>query len=393
MSLMLVAFLEEKPFIRPFLICLSVIGLYKNNFSMNELQNAFALLDHDSRQQIFNTLRARENESLKPDEYREKVRWPIVRSMVDAVGTHQVPLENGLVLEVSTGSRIEKAFLLSRQNEPDHAWEPQTTRLILEIAERDALIGGAFFGDHVAPLALQMKKSNPQGKILAFEPFSKTYEDLIRNLESNGLSNVEPKCQGLWSESGIKLKVGLKAGESALASAMVEDMSESTEVETAAVDDFIDTHDLGLIVIDLEGSEEECLKGASQTLHLPPGKAPHLIFEVHREYFDWSQGLENTTILKLVLDAGYDAYAIRDIHDNFSMKSRAIELIPIKSVYLEGPPHGFNLLATKDKNLPTRLGVQLIEGVSPKYIPGRDPQLFAPLDGLGLGEVKENSPS
>tara|TARA_B100001093_G_scaffold520495_1_gene616803 strand:+ start:2518 stop:3585 length:1068 start_codon:yes stop_codon:yes gene_type:complete len=355
---------------------------------MNDLQNAFTLLDSDSRQEIFNILRAKENESLTPDKYREKVRWPIVQSMVDAVGTHQIPMENGLVLGVSTSSRIEKSFLLSRQNIPDHAWEPQTTRIILEIAERDVLIGGAFFGDHVAPLAFKMQTSNSTGKILAFEPFTKTYADLIRNLEFNSLSNVEPKCQGLWSESGKGLKVGLKAGESALASALVEEMTESNEVVTAAVDDFIETHDLGLIVIDLEGSEEECLKGASKTLQLPTEKAPHLIFEVHREYFDWSDGLENTSILQLILDAGYDAYAIRDIHDNLSMKGRAIELIPIQSVYLEGPPHGFNLLATKDKNLLNRLDAQLVEGVSPKYIPGRDSKLFAPLDGLGLGEVR-----
>ena len=136
------------------------------------------------------------------------------------------------------------------------------------------------------------------------------------------------------------------------------------------------------------GNEFYKALGASKTLQLPTEKAPHLIFEVHREYFDWSDGLENTSILQLILDAGYDAYAIRDIHDNLSMKGRAIELIPIQSVYLEGPPHGFNLLATKDKNLLNRLDAQLVEGVSPKYIPGRDSKLFAPLDGLGLGEVR-----
>jgi len=360
---------------------------------MNELENAFTLLDHYSRQQIFNALRADEKESTAPDEFREKVRWPIVRAMVDAVGTHQVPMENGLVLEVTTGSRIEKAFLMSRQNEPDHAWEPQTTRLILEISERDVLVGGAFFGDHVVPLAHHMQKSNPRGRILAFEPFEKTYSLLVRNLQLNGLNQVEPRCQGLWSESGKKLKVGLGAGESALASALVEEMSDACEVETATVDDFMETHDLGLIVIDLEGSEEECLKGAMKTLKLPPGKAPHLIFEVHREYFDWSQGLENTSILNRVLEAGYDAYAIRDIHDNLSMKGRPIELIPVTSVYLEGPPHGFNLLATKDKDLPKRLEAKVVEGVSPKYLPGRNPQLFAPLDGLGLGESDNSRPS
>jgi hypothetical protein len=54
----------------------------------------------------------------------------------------------------------------------------------------------------------------------------------------------------------------------------------------------------------------------------------------------------------------------------------------VDRVYLEGPPHGFNMLATKDRDLVGRLGLRIVENVSPKLLLDKDPALHHPLGGL-----------
>jgi hypothetical protein len=46
------------------------------------------------------------------------------------------------------------------------------------------------------------------------------------------------------------------------------------------------------VTIDIEGAELAALQGAESFLSLPAGRAPNILFEVHRHYVDWSEGLE-----------------------------------------------------------------------------------------------------
>jgi hypothetical protein len=61
------------------------------------------------------------------------------------------------------------------------------------------------------------------------------------------------------------------------------------------------------------------------------------------------------------------------------MDDLPIELVPLDSAYLEGPPHGFNLLASKElKALIARHRLRVVPGVSPKLLSHGDPRLHAP---------------
>lgn len=134
-------------------------------------------------------------------------------------------------------------------------------------------------------------------------------------------------------------------------------------------------------MLDTEGGEERGLRGAAKLLTSPWPQAPHVIFEIHRKYVDWSDGLENTSVVRFLTEKGYRVFAIRDIHGNHPMTDQDIEIIPIDRVYLEGPPHGFNVLATKDSSLIGRLGLRVVQGVSPKLLMEKDPALHHPLVG------------
>ena len=69
------------------------------------------------------------------------------------------------------------------------------------------------------------------------------------------------------------------------------------------------------------------------------------------------------------------------------MAGQPVEIVPVESVYVDGPPHGFNMLAVKDTGLVDSLGLQIVEDVSPKLIPEKDPRLHHPLAGFARGRA------
>lgn len=137
--------------------------------------------------------------------------------------------------------------------------------------------------------------------------------------------------------------------------------------------------DVGLIQLDIEGAELGVLLGSLKTI---TQFKPHIIFEVHKNYVDWSDGLENTEICRLLTNAGYSVFAIRDFNSHYEMAGKLIELIPFNKVYLEMPPHGFNMIAVQDAAIFSSPRYKIVENVSPKLLLHKDPVLHHPKDGL-----------
>jgi FkbM family methyltransferase len=327
--------------------------------------------DEELRNFIFDALRLAETRAENPAEFRAQVRWPLVLSLLEKCKTHRVQLLNGLIYEISASSRIEKALLLSSETHPDHVWEPQTTRLLTLLAEgaKQVIVGGAYIGDHVLPMAQVVA-----GVVHAFEPMADAFNMLLHNIQINNLQNIVAHRLGLWDRSGEKLSLD---GALALASSVpARDQERITgeSVQSITIDDYVVAQNLRsveLIMLDTEGGEARALSGAAKTLD---ASSPHIVFEIHRHFVDWSNGLENTDVIRFLTSRGYSAYAIRDFHDNYPMSGRPIEVIPVDKVYLEGPPHGFNVLASK-YDVIQRLGLRVVKSVSPKLLLDKDPAL------------------
>ena len=331
--------------------------------------------DQKLRNAIFEALRQAEVESHDPAHFREQVRWPLILSLLSEAKTHTVVLENGLIFEVSPDSRIEQALLLSTEAHPDHVWEPQTTRLLTALAAEttNVIVGGAYIGDHVLFLA----RATP-GVIHAFEPMQHAFDRLLHNLKVNNTRNVVANRLGLWDRGKIVLSV---EGHLGLASSkpQTEGNTSGEKIDSISIDEYVESNEVspvGLIMLDTEGGEEKALAGARETI---VRDKPNIVFEIHRHFVDWSEGLENTSIVQFLQSHGYSVFAIRDFHNNYPMAGRPIEIIPIDRVYLEGPPHGFNTLATTDPDLVKRLGLRIVENVSPKLLLHKDPALHHPI--------------
>jgi FkbM family methyltransferase len=284
-------------------------------------------------------------------------------------------------LEVGPDSRIDKAILLSLDEHPDHLWEPQTTKLILALGQKAAnvIIGGAYIGDQAIPLARALQGHG--GTVHAFEPMALPYRRLLRNIELNGLDNVVTVRLALWDSTAVPIEV---VGHAALGSPMALDGRDPEGDEVVAsvtIADYARQNELGsleLITLDTEGGEERALLGAAELLDKPAGDAPNIVFEIHRSYVDWTSGLENTSLVQLLAAHGYTVFAVRDFHSNYAMENEPIEIIPVDRVYLEGPPHGFNMLATKDDHLVDALDLRVLVDVSPKLLLEKDPRLHHP---------------
>jgi FkbM family methyltransferase len=256
-----------------------------------------------------------------------------------------------------------------------------TSRILVDLAKgaKNVVIGGAYFGDHAVLIAREIAGNG--GVVHAFEPNTQQRGMLMKNAELNALSNIRPRPEGLWHDSTTNLKL---VGYDSFASAEVAQAGDDT-FKTVTIADYLaaaGVNRLDLIVLDIEGAELGALRGAEPFLSQPAGEAPAILFEVHRHYVDWSNGLANTDIAKLLTGHGYTLFGLRDFNSNYDLAGKPVELIPMDAIHLEGPPHGFNMVAVKNPKVFDRPGYSIVRDVSPKYLRHKDPKLHHPLGGL-----------
>lgn len=312
---------------------------------------------------------------------REDVSGPLVDALHDDDQVIRKELSDGTQLDFLYRSKIARDLVMSEPTKPDHAWEPQTSRILVDLARKakQVVIGGAYFGDQAVLIAKQVAKNG--GIVHAFEPNNDQRKMLMHNAELNKLTNIVPRAEGLWDNSSTTLKlVGFDSfAHPEVATGSIDGF------QTVTIKDYLDAarvDKLDLIMLDIEGAELRALQGALPFLDRPAGEAPNIVFEVHRHYVDWSNGLENTPIVKLMTDRDYKVFAVRDFNSNYDLAGKPVELIPADSVYLEGPPHGFNMVAVKDTSIFDSTRYKICKNVSPKLLRHKDPALHHPVGGL-----------
>ncbi len=315
---------------------------------------------------------------------REEITGPLVDALHDDTAVLRKTLHNGLLIDFYYRSRIARGFVLANPQSPDHVWEPQTTKLLIFLSrgKKQCLIGGAYFGDQALLVAQELEKSG--GICHAFEPNFDQLDMLRHNAELNKINNLKAHCLGLWDEDNIPLHlVDLEDDACARSEPIVTSDEEIKTVSSVTIDTYLNENNinqLDLIVLDLEGSDYRALRGAEG--QFKKTIAPNIVFEVHRHSTDWSNGLANTPIVQYITSFGYTVYAVRDFQTNYPMGEKPVELVPLDSVYLEGPPHGFNMLAFKDPALIHNKFFKICPNVSPKLLIHKDPALHHPTDGL-----------
>ncbi|WP_156949924.1 FkbM family methyltransferase [Simplicispira psychrophila] len=343
------------------------------------LQQALRLLGRDTvlRARLVEFLRDCEPALVYDGAVRDDVVGPIIDALHEDSDVYAKELADGTRMEFYYRTKIARDLLLSASDRPTHVWEPQTTKLLLTLARHlqgDVIVGGAYFGDQAVLVA---KAIAPAGlKVHCFEPNPDQAAMLQSNVALNQLTNVVVNKTGLWNRSGERMRLdGFDSFANAVAASDGEGFS------TEAMDDYAARQGIrvGLIQLDIEGAELAALQGAQQLL---AKDRPAVVFEVHRHYVDWSQGLRATPICQLFLSLGYEIFAVRDINSHREMPGQPVELVPLDAVYLDGPPHGFNMLALPDASVLDTPEFRRVEGVSPKLLPHKAAHLHHPIGGF-----------
>ncbi len=332
--------------------CLSLIG---QDAATRERIIA-ALLEWESRHQ-------RRHEGV---DLRETATGPLVDALYKDIPLVSRKLSSGLMFSMPYKSRIAREFAMGV--EPlDHVWEPQTTRLLLMLAgrARHVLVGGAYCGDHALPLASLVAERG--GHVHCFELQALQLDALRKNASANGLSNITVNAVGLWSRPGfVQLQGSDSHATPQWCDSKTPDAFPVTTIDEYCRKSGVET--LDLVMLDIEGGEFSALQGAEHFMASPVNSSPDLVFEIHRSYVDWSTGIKRTPIIGFLLDHGYDVFAVRDYQAHVDMSGLPVELVDLDDIYLEGPPHGFNMFATKRSSLVKDLGLVVRRGVSPKLL-------------------------
>lgn len=350
------------------------------DLSGKSLARALYLLGRNTtlRQLLIDFLISSESQLNVNGSVRDLITGPIVDALHDEKDLYEKCLADGTRIKFLFRTKIARDFLMAQGGAVTHVWEPQTTKLLLQLTKGikgDVIVGGAYFGDQAVLVA---KNILPSGGIVhCFEPNADQAQLLQENFALNGLDNIRIQINGLWIKS--KARMRLEGFDSFANSIIVENNEEG--IETLSIDDYQAkcNINIGLIQLDIEGAELQALKGAKQSI---TRFKPHIIFEIHNTYVDWSSGLYNTEICQYLIELGYTLFAIRDFNTYFEMQGKPIELIPIDSVYLEGPPHGFNIVAIQNPELFSNPCFKIVTNVSPKLLLHKDPALHHPVDGL-----------
>jgi len=288
-------------------------------------------------------------------------------------------LANKLQIFFLYNSKISRDFLLNPIKHPKYIWEPQTTKLILEIANfsKNVIFAGSFFGDQ----AILASKKNPKSIIHCFEPNLNQIRCLKLNKKTNKLDNIIINRKILFSKNDLNFNMifpkayNYKVDEGSI-TAKKSYLNNKDSIKSVTLDRyclFKNIKKIDLLHMDVEGNEYQILKGAKKLLN--NNCIENIIFELNSNYFNWNKGLLKLDLIKYLLKLDYMIFAIRDLHSSFELKTQQIELLPLRNIYLKGPKHGFNMIATKNLKI-AKYKNNFSSKLSPKYLPYKTEKYF-----------------
>lgn len=171
---------------------------------------------------------------------------------------------------------------------------------------------GANQGEFTLFAASKLKR----GRVIAFEPVSKQYSSLRKNIELNGFLNVETYQFGLSDKEGtfpVYTSIsennhhGKNEGLSSLYKSEVQDTFEE-EIQLKIFDIYFkeQLERIDFIKIDIEGAELYALKGMES--HIQKYK-PVILIEMGEEAFN-SAGYSIDDVLEFMRGHGYSLYSL-----------------------------------------------------------------------------------
>ncbi len=175
------------------------------------------------------------------------------------------------------------------------------TRLMEQVLPGDIVADvGAFIGLYTIALA---KRVGSSGRVVAFEPDPENFTSLKAHIELNGISDrVELIQAAVGGQDGALPCRGGKGCES-----HVSDQNGTQSVRCVRLDTVFADRPLDILKIDVEGYEEEVLKGAIKLLKDTRRTLRAIYIEVHP--YAWAAlGTSSESLIGLLREGGYRVF-------------------------------------------------------------------------------------
>lgn len=161
--------------------------------------------------------------------------------------------------------------------------EAFSKKTLQKMKQKDIIDAGGFIGDS----AIIFEKEFTEKKVYTFEPTAKNFELLQKTLQLNHSQRIVPINQGLGSENA-QLQMQYDTQYNGGASYVMKDSSiEGTEsVAITTLDTFVEQNklEIGFIKVDIEGFEQEFLKGARKTIE---SQKPAMLLSIYHNVSDF----------------------------------------------------------------------------------------------------------
>ncbi|WP_260604721.1 FkbM family methyltransferase [Campylobacter sp. MIT 99-7217] len=146
-----------------------------------------------------------------------------------------------------------------------------------KIKQKDIIDVGGYIGDS----AIIFEKEWTDKNIYSFEATKKNYELMLQTIKLNQSTRINPINKGLGSKREI-LKIKFQGSASSIGNANEAD----EECEIITLDEFVTQNNIevGFIKVDIEGFEQEFLKGAMNTIKT---QKPAMLISIYHNLDDF----------------------------------------------------------------------------------------------------------
>ncbi len=200
---------------------------------------------------------------------------------------------------------------------------------------------GAHIGEHVV---LGSTLVAPDGQVHAFEPDSRNFAFLEKNVEMNGLHNVFLNRLAVYDkDTTLEFVQTREPSTSHIRSHSVAESGPLLTVKATTLDHYIEDNGIDkvdVLKIDVEGAELYVLRGAQSLLDKPNGQAPIIIFEYSQANCK-RFGYHPDEIVTLLKSRGFTIWVLKE---GGTLERLRPELLP-------DPSYHINLVAIKGNDV------------------------------------------
>jgi FkbM family methyltransferase len=214
-------------------------------------------------------------------------------------GSHRQVVRNGLRFDLDISDMVDWYVYFSWR---DAAWDA-----LFGLMKEGQVVFDV--GTNIGYTLLRAAQCvGPTGKVFGFEPAHRNYSKCLKNLELNGLPNVEVQKLALGNTNGPQRLVITDEHNTGM-NRLAGDQESGESVEVIKLDDWVIqnsiTH-IDVIKIDVEGFELNVLKGGYAAIQQ---HKPALFIEINDSYLRHF-GASVQEIFLLLVSQGYNLYDI-----------------------------------------------------------------------------------